>query len=83
METLRTTVDEGEGLTIPATLRDALRIKPGDTVVIETHGGELRIRSAQTAALRRLQEFLRPHAPEGRYASDELIAERRAEAERE
>ena len=83
MDGPRATVGEGETLTVPETLRDALAIKPSDTVLIEAHGQEPRITSARTAALRRLQNLLRPHAPEGRYASDELIAERRAEAARE
>lgn len=83
MDPVRVIVAEGEDLSIPASFRDALGVKPGDAVVVEMCKGEVRIRSEQTAALRRLQAVLRPYAPEGRYVSDELIADRRAEAERE
>ena len=82
MDALRAIVMEGETLTVPASLRDALGIKPGDAVVVETHGQELRIRP-ERSALDRLQEFLAPYAPKDRVASDQLIAGRCAEAERE
>lgn len=81
MTALRAIVVEGDDLTIPASLRDALGVKPGDAVLIETHGSELRIKPEHTA-LRRLQRRLGKYALEGRYPSDELIAERRAEAAR-
>ena len=46
-------------------------------------GGEFKIIGAETA-LRRIREMLRPYVrTDGVLASEELIAERRAEAERE
>jgi hypothetical protein len=54
----------------------------GDTVYFELDGDELRIRSAKSA-LKRIQEKLRPYASDTFLVSDELIAERRAEAARE
>ena len=85
MNALRHILAEGEALTVPDSLRDALGLRPGDTVVMELHRGELRIRpdKPERAALRRLQTYLAPFAPKDGYVSDDLIAERRADAERE
>lgn len=69
-------------LTLPAAMRDALGLETGDKVIFELDGDELRFRSAQ-GALRRIQERLRPYCVEGSLSSEELIAERRAEAEAE
>ncbi len=82
MSALRKIVGEGEELTVPASLREAMGVKPGDTVLVEVHGQELRIRS-ELSALRRVQQRLRKHVVDGHLVSDELIAERRAEAARE
>lgn len=79
---LRKTLAEGEALTVPDSLRDAMGLRPGDVVVMELHGSELRIRP-ERAALRRLQARLSKYVTAGRYISDELIAERRAEAARD
>lgn len=81
MTALRTIVADGDDLTIPASLREALGIKPGDAVLVETDGGELRIKP-EHSALRRLQRRLSKYAVAGRYPSDDLIADRRAEAAR-
>ena len=67
MTALRTIVVDGEDLAIPASLRDALGIKPGDVVLVETQGSELRIRPESTP-LERLQAFLAPYAPQDGYA---------------
>jgi hypothetical protein len=49
---------------------------------MELHGDELRIRPARSA-LRRIQAKLRALAPSKGFVSDKLIAERRAEADRD
>lgn len=84
MDALVTMLADGDELTMPASLREALGVKPGDVVSIERHGDELRIRP-ELDALRRLQARLAPYRPKPGepYVSDELIAERHAEAERE
>ena len=82
MTAQRKTLVEGDDFVVPASFRDAMGVKPGDTVLVELHGRELRI-SPDLSALERIQEFLAPYAPQGSYLSDQLIAERRAEAERE
>lgn len=73
---------EGGRVILPAAFRKSLGLAKGDTVLIELQGEEVRIRPARSA-LRRLQEKLRDYASESGSVADELIAERRQEAERE
>ncbi|MCW3837089.1 AbrB/MazE/SpoVT family DNA-binding domain-containing protein [Sphingomonas canadensis] len=72
----------GGRLQVPAEFRRALGIDDGDTVIMEVKDGELHVRPYREV-LRRVQDRLRRYVPEGVSLSDELIAERRAEAERE
>lgn len=80
--TLRTKVTEGGRIVIPAAVRKELGLAPGDEVLLQVEGGELRVFS-QAHALRRLQERLREVAPRDASLVDELIAERRQETLRE
>lgn len=73
---------EGGKLVIPAAFRRDMGVKPGDTLIVELADGELRVRS-MPSAIRRVQERLRELNPDGRLLSEELIADRRAEAARE
>jgi AbrB family looped-hinge helix DNA binding protein len=78
----RAKVLDGGRLIVPAEFRRAMGIDSGDTVIIELDGTELRVRSHR-AALDRARARLRKYIPEGVSLADELIADRRAEAERE
>jgi len=69
-------------IVIPAEMREALGLKPGDTLLMDVEDGVLRMESF-LSRVRRIQEEFRPYAKPGILASDELIAERRAEARRE
>ena len=82
MDSQRVTVTEGGNLEIPASFRDALGIATGDTLIMEMDAGELRLRSLSTA-IRDVQAQVRALNPTGRILSEELIAERRCEAESE
>ncbi len=82
MQSQRVKVVEGGKLVIPAAFRREMGITPGDTVIVEMDEGELRVRSL-SSAIRRVQERMRELNPEGRLLSEELIADRRAEADRE
>ena len=82
MRTAKGKVVEGGRIILPAQFRRSLGLEKGDTVLIELHDDELRVRPAR-AALRRLQAKLRALGPTDVLASDELVAERRAEAARE
>ena len=59
---------EGGRVILPAAFRKAIGLAKGDTVLMELHGDEIRIRPARSA-LRRLQEKLRDYAPETGTAS--------------
>lgn len=66
---------------LPATLRQSIGVKPGDTLVIESDGDSLLVRS-RDAVLREDQDYFRQFA--GRETViNELIADRRAEAARD
>lgn len=82
MTILRGKVIAGGRIALPADIRRSLGLQNGDTVLFEVNGDEVRIRPARSA-LRRVQERLRAFAPKEGLVSEELIAERRAEAARD
>ena len=82
MQPQRVKIIEGGKLIIPAAMRRELGIATGDTVVLDLADGELRVRSL-SKAIERAQAILRRHMPEGVSLADELISDRRREAERE
>jgi AbrB family looped-hinge helix DNA binding protein len=82
MQPQRVRIIEGGKLIIPASMRRELGIATGDTVLVDVAEGELRVRSL-SKAIERAQAIVRRHVPEGVSLADELIADRRREAERE
>jgi antitoxin PrlF len=72
----------GGRIQVPAEIRKQLGLADGDPIVIEVKDNELRVRS-QREAIRRVQELLKPYWPKDgeMLLSDELIADRRREAE--
>lgn len=82
MEAQRVKIVDGGKLVIPASMRRELGISTGDTVLVDVHDGELRVRTV-SQAIERARAILRKYVPEDVELSDELIAERRREAERE
>jgi AbrB family looped-hinge helix DNA binding protein len=72
--------DDGR-VVIPATMRKELGLRPGDTLVVESDGHSLLLRSYDEV-LKETQDYFRQFAP-GLSLVDELIAYRRAEAARE
>lgn len=75
-------VDAQGRLLVPKELRDAIDMRPNENVTLLVEDGELVVLTV-TAATRRIREIAAPYATPGRSLVDELIAERRAEAERE
>ncbi|RYF10938.1 MAG: AbrB/MazE/SpoVT family DNA-binding domain-containing protein [Oxalobacteraceae bacterium] len=73
---------DGGKLIIPAAFRRKLGIDTGDTVVLELGEDGLHVRSL-TSAVRLAQEIVREFVPNEVNLADELVAERRIEAERE
>jgi bifunctional DNA-binding transcriptional regulator/antitoxin component of YhaV-PrlF toxin-antitoxin module len=72
-------VADGGRLIVPAAFRREMGVGPGDSVVMELHGDELRVRPAKSA-LKRLREKLSAASPGDVSVVDELIAERRRES---
>lgn len=79
-ETTRLT--EGGRIVIPAQYRKELGLRTGDDLIIQLDDGELHIYTLQHA-IERAQRIVRAHVPEGVSLADELIQDRRAEAQRE
>jgi AbrB family looped-hinge helix DNA binding protein len=81
---LKTRVQVGEKgrIVIPVDMREALGIKPGDTVDVSVKDYEVRISTMQSR-LRRAQESVRSYVPAGVSLADELSAERREAAKHE
>lgn len=75
-------INQNGRIVIPAAIREELGIAPGDTLLLDVDDGILRIES-YPARIRRIQREIAPYARPGILASDELIAERKAEARRE
>ena len=73
----------GDGtLVLPADIRRAMALDADGRVTVQVRDGELTVISPM-AAVRRLQKKARELVPGDRLVSDELVAERRAEAVRE
>ena len=77
-----TKLDAGGRIVIPAPMRKAMKLEPGDDVQVALVEGELRI-VGRDAAIARAQALVRKYIPGDVRLSDQLIAERRAEAARE
>jgi len=73
---------DGGKLIIPAAFRRKLGIDTGDTVVVELGEDGLHVRSL-SSAVRRAQEIVREFVPDEVDLAEELIENRRAEAEHE
>ena len=78
----RARINENGRIVIPAEIRQKMGLQPGDTLFLSIEGQTLRIESQQSR-IRRIQESLSRLIPADRVLSEELIAERREEAQRE
>lgn len=72
----------GGRLQLPADIRRELGLVDGDQVVMQVVDGALQVRPARDV-LKRIQAILRPYAPDEGLVSEDLIADRRAEAARD
>lgn len=75
-------VGPGGGVAVPAAFLQALGVKVGSEVQLRLEEDEIRIVPRSTV-IRHVRERVRKYVPEGVSLVDELIAERRREAERE
>ncbi len=79
---VRLTLGPGGRVVIPVALRDAMEVEEGDAILAWMEDGELHLLSPRVGA-RQAQAMLKGLLPEGVSLADELIAERRREAEAE
>jgi bifunctional DNA-binding transcriptional regulator/antitoxin component of YhaV-PrlF toxin-antitoxin module len=75
-------VDRQGRVVLPVDLRKELGVDGGGQVTVAIDGGVVHLDSRRLA-IRRMQRELRELLPEGVSLSEELIADRRAEARRE
>lgn len=80
MNALRGRLVSGGRLQLPADLRRELELADGDTVLMQVVDGELHVRPLRDAVAR-VQARLRAHVAPDVSLSDELIRDRRAEAD--
>jgi AbrB family looped-hinge helix DNA binding protein len=78
---VRAIVGEGGRLVIPAEMRKAMGVKPGDALVLKVQGGELTAIS-QLVSIRKVQERLAPYKKPGENVVDQFLADRREEQRR-
>ncbi len=67
---------------VPAALRKDMGLEVGDEVLMGLEDGEARLYT-RAHAVRRAQELVRQHVPEGQSLVDDLLEERRREVEEE
>jgi AbrB family looped-hinge helix DNA binding protein len=79
---VRLTLGPGGRVVIPAALREAMEVEEGDAILAWVEEGELHLLSPRVGA-RQAQAMLKGLLPEGVSLADELISERRREAEAE
>ena len=78
----RLKIDSAGRIVIPAEMRAAMMVKPGDTITASVDNGVFSITSPEVA-VHIAQSLARQYIPEGVSLVDELIADRREEARRE
>jgi len=77
----RVKLGEGGRLVIPAAMRAALGVKPGDELALEVEDGELKIKSYM-AVIREIQARVQELVPPGVDIVEDFLAERREEQRR-
>lgn len=78
---VRAQMDKKGGAAIPAAFLKALKLQPGDEVILRLVDGELRI-STRMLDVERAQRNVRRHVKPGVSLVEDLLAERRAEIRR-
>jgi AbrB family looped-hinge helix DNA binding protein len=73
----RVKLGDGGRIVIPAAMREAMGVKPGDELICHVEDGELRVRS-YADNLKRIQQYVSQFKKPGESVVDEFLAERRA-----
>jgi len=79
---IETKVAEDGGIVIPVEILQALRLNAGDKLIFFIEDGELHLLTQQQV-IKRAQQIVRRYVPEEHSLVDELMADRRLEAENE
>jgi len=82
MPTIPVKLEKSGRVLIPAPIRRKLNLKEGSTVLLRVDETGIQL-GTRDQVLARIHDRLRHYIPKGRMLSEELIAERRAEAKRE
>jgi AbrB family looped-hinge helix DNA binding protein len=82
MDTISVRIEKSGRVLIPAVIRRRLNLEEGNEVLLRIDDTGIQMGTRQQA-LDRIQKRLRQYIPEDRVLSEELIEERRAEADRE
>ena len=77
-----TKLGKGGRIVIPAAMRKLIGVSEGDELILRYRDGRLEIMTVRQA-VQEAQNLVSRFVPEDRRLVDELLAERRAEAERE
>lgn len=77
-----TNLTENGRVLIPAEIRKSLNLKAGDRLVMRVIDGEIRL-VPQSEAIKRAQDLIAQYVDPKQSLSEELINERRREAQRE
>jgi len=73
---MRTRLDSNGRIVLPAAVRHALGLRPGDELIVDVEGREIRLVTVAEAA-RRAQELVRRYVDPGESLAESLVAERR------
>jgi AbrB family looped-hinge helix DNA binding protein len=78
----RVTLNENGRIVIPVAMRKALKVKPGDELLLHLEDGDLHV-TTHTQRIRKAQELVRKRLGPNPDLVDGFIAERREAAKRE
>ena len=78
----KTKLNANGRVVIPAALRRALDLRPGDELIMRVEDGELRL-STRRQALARARRMIRHYIPSDEDLTQSLIDDRRKDAQRE
>ena len=81
MEVFRTRIEADGKIQIPPQVLEELDFQTGQDVELEVEKKTLRVSLTRAERLKRARELVRKYVPEGVSLADELIEDRRREAE--
>jgi len=76
---IKTRLGSDGRIVLPAVVRRALGLRPGDQLIVDVEGQEIRLVTVAEAA-RRAQELVRRYVDPGESLAESLVAERRRES---